>query len=201
VICGGKVTYRFFSEYFGFPFRIVVKVRGLYGKVDELTTHWLNHFPHMLCITEHHLRDFKSILVQLYSNTTNLIICGDININYLKTSKYKTQLDYLLASYNLSTAVNFPTRITKNTSTAIDNIFIDKTNNSNYTIEPIINGLSDHNAQELVLQNIKIINQETQFTVKWLINNTTIAQFKLNLSYEGWSDTFTEDVDSNLKNF
>ena len=58
--------------------------------------------------------------------TTNLIICGDINIDYLKTSNYKTWLDYLLASYNLSTAVDFPTRITDNTSTAIDNIFIDE---------------------------------------------------------------------------
>jgi hypothetical protein len=49
---------------------------------------------------------------------------------------------------------------------------------------------------------MKIINQKTQFTVKRLINNTTIAQFKLNLSYECWSDTFTEDdVDSKFKIF
>ena len=32
--------------------------------------------------------------------------------------------------------------------------------------------------------------------------NDTIAQFKLNLNYESWSDTFTEeDVDSHCKNF
>jgi hypothetical protein len=98
--------------------------------------------------------------------------------------------------------VDFSTRITKNTSTAIDNIFIDKTKNNDYTIEPTINGLSDHDAQVLVLHNIKIINQETPFTIKRLINSDTIAQFKLNLSYESWSDTFTEeDVDSNLKKF
>ena len=140
--------------------------------------------------------------MQIDSNTTNLIICGDININYLQSSNYKTQLDNLLASYNLSTAVDFPTRITKNTSTATDNIFIDKTKNSDYTIEPIINSLSDHDVQELVLHNIKIINQKPQFTVNRLINNTTIAQFKLNLSYESWTDTFTEeDVDTNFKNF
>jgi hypothetical protein len=103
--------------------------------------------------------------MQLYSNTTNLIICGDININYLKSSNYKTQLDYLLASNNLSTAIDFPTRITKYTSTAIDNNFIDKTKNSDYTIEPIINGLSDHDTQKLVLHNIKTLNQKTQFIV------------------------------------
>jgi len=135
-------------------------------------------------------------------NTTNLIICGDININYLETSNYKTELDYLLASFNLSTIVDFSTRVTTNTSTSIDNIFIDKTKNSDYTVEPIINGLSDHDAQELVLHNIKITNRKTQFSVKRPINNTTIAQFKLNLSYENWSDTFTEeDVNISFKNF
>ena len=98
--------------------------------------------------------------------------------------------------------MDFPTRITKNTSTAIDNVFIDKTKNSDYTIEPIINGLSDHDAQVRVLHNIKITNQKTQLIIKCLINNDTIAQFKLNLSYESWSDTFTEeDVDSNFKHF
>ena len=74
--------------------------------------------------------------------------------------------------------------INKTTSTAIDNIFMDKAKNSDYTIEPIINGLSDHDGQELILHNIKIIDKKTQFTVKRLINNTTIAQFKSNLSYE-----------------
>ena len=34
-------------------------IRGIHNKVDELTTHWLNHFPHLLCITKHHLRDFE----------------------------------------------------------------------------------------------------------------------------------------------
>jgi len=193
-------------------------IGGLHSKVDELTTHWLNYFPHdtlhywapfkrleigNICINRYNLEAFycrkswkhggvsifvhdtltytnidlsrycddfdleacalkikisntafhilciyrpptsnflnfqcllESILTQLYSNTTNLIICGDINIDYLKTSNYKTQLDYLLASYNLSTAVDFPTRITDNTSTAIDNIFIDKIKNNDCTI-------------------------------------------------------------------
>ena len=68
--------------------------------------------------------------------------------------------------------------------------------------EPLINGLSDHDTQVLVLHNLKIINQETPFASKRLINSDTIAQFKVNLSYESWSDTFTEeDVDTSFKNF
>ena len=96
--------------------------------------------------------------------------------------------------------MDFPTRITDNTSTAIDNIFIDKTKNNDYTIEPVINSRSDHDAQVLVLHNIKIINQETPFARKRLINSDTIAQFKVNLSYESWSETFTEEyVDTSFK--
>ena len=34
-------------------------IRGLHRKTDELTTHWENFFPHILCITEHHLRDYE----------------------------------------------------------------------------------------------------------------------------------------------
>jgi len=34
-------------------------ISGLYRKTDELTTHWENFFPHILCITEHHLRDYE----------------------------------------------------------------------------------------------------------------------------------------------
>ena len=112
--------------------------------------------------------------------TTNLIICGDINIDYLKTSNYKFQLDCLLASYNLSSLVDFPTRITGNTSTAIDNIFIDRIKNNDYTAEPMINGLSDHDAQILVLYNINVSNQETSFARRQIINSDTIAQFKVN---------------------
>ena len=120
----------------------------------------------------------------------------ETNINYLQISNSKSQLNSLLASYNLHSAVDFPTKVTKNSSTAIDNIFIDKFKNSDYSIEPFINGLSDHEAQILVLHNINIWYQKFQPTVKRQINEITVAQFKLNLSYENWLDTFNEeDVD------
>ena len=86
--------------------------------------------------------------------------------------------------------MDFPTRITKNTSTAFDNIFIDKTKNSDYTAETIMNSLSDHDEQVLVLRNIRTINQKPQFIIKRLINNDIIAQFKLNISYVSWRNYF-----------
>jgi|GEM_PF-3934846 len=80
------------------------------------------------------------------------IICGDTNINYLHCHNRRQQLDTLLATYNLESIVNFPTRIINGSSIVIDNIFIDLSRN--FTINPLINELSDHDAQLLKLENI-----------------------------------------------
>jgi len=131
-----------------------------------------------------------------------MIICGDINIDYLKTPKYKSQLDLLMASYNLSSIIEFPTRVTENTSTAIDNIFIGKIKNNEYAVEPMVNGLSDHDAQLLILYNRNNNNKGKLFTRKRIINNVNIAQFKLLLSYENWSTTLAEDnIDISFQGF
>jgi hypothetical protein len=53
-------------------------------------------------------------------------ISGDVNINYLQNSRNKSLLDCLLPSFNLHSAISFPTRISNSSSTAINNIFTDK---------------------------------------------------------------------------
>jgi exonuclease III len=144
----------------------------------------------------------ESLLNKLYTNSNNVIICGDINTDYLKNSNHTTKLNTLLATYNLHSIVNFPTRVTKHSSTAIDNIFMNKSININYTIESLINGLSDHDAQILILQNINIRCQKIQPIITRQINETTIAQFKLQLSEETWSTTFNEqDIELSFNTF
>ena len=148
-------------------------IRGIRNKVDELVLHLSESNPQVLCVTEHHLKDFEinntginnyilgayycrktrksggavifihdtllctpinlteycneldleacaiklkvlnkvfcilciyrpptgnfetfihlleSLLNKLYTNSINVIICGDVNINYLKASNYK----------------------------------------------------------------------------------------------------------------
>jgi exonuclease III len=72
------------------------------------------------------LSTLDSILGKLFTNSLNIVICGDLNINYLEDSTNKLKLDSLLASYNLHSTVDIPTRITNSSSTTIDNIFINK---------------------------------------------------------------------------
>jgi hypothetical protein len=92
-----------------------------------------------------------TILKKLFKVTVNLIICGDININFLADGERKRQLAALLQTYNLISVVNFPTHIQQNAVTSIDNFSIDITKAGDYSIKPIINGLSDHDAQILTL--------------------------------------------------
>ena len=148
------------------------------------------------------LLHFQSALTQLHSNTKNLIIYGDINVNYLQDSRNKSLLNSLLVSFNLHIAVSFPTKISSKSSTIIDNIFIDESKNPDYSIIPVLNGLSDHDAQIILLRNTDLPIQQRQNISKRTFNNTTIAQFKTNLSYESWSNVFSDgDLDSSFNNF
>ena len=87
----------------------------------------------------------------------------------------KKHLSSLLTNCNLSHTVNFATRMQNGLSTAIDNIFVDNSRLGSTITLPLINGLSDHDAQLLTINNIyaatkkvslkqrtRIINSETQ---------------------------------------
>jgi hypothetical protein len=101
----------------------------------------------------------------------------ETNINYLENSNNKLQLDSLLASYILQSVVDFPTRITKSSFTAIGNIFINKHKNIDFSIQPCPNGLSDHDAQILTLNNTIIQKPAAHHLTKRIINDPTISEF------------------------
>ena len=72
------------------------------------------------------IKGIDAILNQLYKPNIEIIICGDINVNYLdENCNKRQQLDALVATYNLISTVRFPTRSLNGTASAIDNIFID----------------------------------------------------------------------------
>ena len=103
----------------------------------------------------------------------------------------------MLLSNNLYSTVNFPTRIHNNYITAIDNIFIDKVKYENYSIHPLVNGLSDHDAQIIPINNITVNKcvGKTQSIRKF--NKFPLSQFTINLSYKNWE----EDINTDFNNF
>jgi hypothetical protein len=90
------------------------------------------------------LEKLESILNLLFRNNIKIVLCYDINVNYLIDNSKRRKLDLPLASFNLVSTVNFPTRLQNNSTIAIDNIFIDASFQGTYGIHPLCNGLSDH---------------------------------------------------------
>jgi len=73
----------------------------------------------------------------------------------LETSE-KKRLDNLMKSYNLDQIVEFPTRITHSTATLIDCIFLDTLQFKKVISYSHVNGLSDHDAQIVILGSFMI---------------------------------------------
>jgi exonuclease III len=102
----------------------------------------------------HFIKGLDSILNQFSKPNSEIIVCGDINIDYLDKNCYKQQqLDALLATFNLVSMVHYPTRSLNGSVSAVDNIFIDITHKGKYTIYPLINGLSDHDRHIIQLMS------------------------------------------------
>jgi hypothetical protein len=107
-----------------------------------------------------------------------------------------------MASYNLTSTVYFPTRIQNTSATAIDNIFINVSKFDYYIISPVVNGLSNHNAQLIAINdiNLKILNNSPCFLRN--IDNPGIFDFKTSLSMETWDNIFeNNDINSSYNFF
>jgi hypothetical protein len=53
-----------------------------------------------------------------------VIIIGDLNINFLKNNRNKEKLEVLLNIFGLQTVINVPTRINKKTNFVINQIIL-----------------------------------------------------------------------------
>jgi len=137
---------------------------------------------------DYFLKQLDIILNSLHNPKTEFILCGDLNNNYIGTNNKKTQLNNLLSTYNLTGIVHFPTRITNTSISSIDNIFVDSRNN--YTIKPYINGLSDHDAHLLKLNNLAQPIGIIKPIYTRSINKHAIAEFQSLLSWEQWDNVF-----------
>jgi exonuclease III len=96
------------------------------------------------------IKRLDATLKYLYNPKSEFLICGDINVDCLNDN-WKKKKNSLLTTHNLFHTVNFATTAQNDSSTANDTIFVDITRvNTSYTC-PIINGLSDHDANSLQL--------------------------------------------------
>jgi hypothetical protein len=147
---------------------------------------------------DYFLNKLDYILNVLHRKDTEFILCGYININYLESNNRKANLVEILSTYNLRDTVYFPTRTTNNSTTLIDNIFIDK--RRSYNVKPCINRLPDHDAQLITLKNIKILYNIVESVPITNINKNNIDEFQMLLSGELWDNIFGDNNVNNMYN-
>jgi len=77
-------------------------------------------------------------------------------MNFMTESTAKQKLETIMKTFNLTQVVNLPMRISNNKGMLIDSIFLDTMKYSCISVYPLENGLSDHDEQIPILENIKI---------------------------------------------
>jgi hypothetical protein len=90
-----------------------------------------------------------------------IVVGGDCNINYLSENDMRKHLDAVLISYNLTSRVDFLTRIQNKSSTVIDNILINTLHISKFFITPLVNGLTGNDAQLLPIKETNLSKHAT----------------------------------------
>jgi hypothetical protein len=111
--------------------------------------------------------------------------------------KRRSQLDVVLHSYNLAAIIKFPTRFGLNSHTATDT-----STSGKYDLYPLINGLTDHVAQLLILNKGQKKENECHTYIKRKINKYTIADFQMKFSHETWELVFDgNDVNKIFNSF
>lgn len=125
-----------------------------------------------------------------------IILCGDFNINLEQVNNITQAFQTLLISHNLSQTIFSSTRITKNSRSLLDNIFINFENH--YEGEVITTALSDHEGQiprvettDGIIENIKKEGK------KRIFSNAKLQYYKHELQNTNW-DIIYSCTDPNL---
>jgi Endonuclease-reverse transcriptase len=90
-------------------------------------------------------------LISTRKSSNQVIICGDFNLNFASSSCDRKALDDRIGCFDIRITIHDSTRITKVSSTTIDNILtnVNQERTTTYVEEP---GISDHKAQVLLVE-------------------------------------------------
>ena len=73
---------------------------------------------------------------------------------------------------------------------------------NNFTVYPWINGMSDHDAQIIVLHDITNLNVDNHFYFMRNLNTSSVLELNIQLTYEPWKNDFAYDnVNLSCNNF
>lgn len=125
------------------------------------------------------------------SKTGQVILCGDLNINFLSNNTNKQRLTDLISSFGIQVVnTSVPTRITATSATAIDYILTDMTEGM-FTSQVIDLGISDHCALTISINVQRKSSKEVPaYENKRSYGKSQRESFLVSLASASWSSAF-----------
>ena len=120
-----------------------------------------------------------------------MFFLGDYNLNcldYQNNTKVRNFFD-ILFSYGMIPIINKPTRVTKTSATAIDNIFINSFFNDSIETGIVKTDISDHFPIFVAIKDFNTSNFPSEIKIsKRIITDGAIATFKQELAIKNWHE-------------
>ena len=133
-----------------------------------------------------------------------IILCGDLNIDFLSYSESRNNLVDIMGTYNIDFIINEPTRYTVNSSSSIDYICTNLNFSSEYynlSCTVIENGVSDHMAQ-ILTYDCPRSEKSYNFVYTRVFNDYSYNTFLNYLSRESWASIYNcQSVDEGFELF
>lgn len=126
-----------------------------------------------------------ALLLITSTETKNIYLAGDFNINFLTETPHRRRLEELLLSFNLRKIFNTPSRITQSSHTCIDNIFTDLPENE-ISQKTINIHLSDHLAQIIEIPAKTNKEDKKPYPQQRNINEKNINTFTTGMACINW---------------
>ena len=131
-------------------------------------------------------------LANIYAKYEHVILLGDFNVNFLEPNSpgTKSLLDNFVEPFSLTQLINKPTRITDNSKTLIDLIFVNKPHNVIFSDCVDAPGVSDHHLTYLAY-SLKKEKFKPFSVTKRDFKNIDWIKFNHDLEYMPWENVHT----------
>ena len=142
--------------------------------------------------------------VKLEKNHKQLILGMDHNFDLLKCNQHRPTKRFLdkMMDLNMLPAITRPTRITSNTATVIDNVFISDQLQRNFDSGLIVDDISDHLPSIVLIKQTHITDKSSIEFDSRILTDDKISRIKAELMHVDWNGTLNnEDCSVNFENF
>ena len=145
---------------------------------------------------------YESIVNKIRDENKKIIIGTDQNIDYLKINNHRNTQKFfeLNLTNNLLPTIFKPTRVTHNSATLIDNIYVDSGIGCTMSSHILTTDISDHFFCLTIIHDFKLDRTVTNFTGR-KINESVLRNIKCALSNIDWNylnDLTIDDACSSL---